>query len=145
LAVRTIEFLIKENKFPAELGPALISVSLSDTDPEVAQAAAEILPQAYKANPELEKSAIVETQRVLKNGGYYTGELDGQNGESTREALRKFQQEHGIKADGAMQPATMQKLRDLKQKRPGDAAAPQNQPAPSGGSDTRRPTLRGRR
>lgn len=140
LAVRIIEYLAQANQFPAELGPALITVSLSDKDPEVARAAAEVLPQAYKSNPELEKKVVVETQRILKANGYYNGEVDGLNSESTREALRRFQQEHSINADGSVKPETIQKLRDFRQRAQGgspDVQKPNATETPQG----RRPLL----
>lgn len=133
LAIRVVEHLIKANQFPAELGPALVTVSFTDTDPEVARVASEILPQAVKSNPDLEQHATAETQRILKNNGYYNGEVDGTNNETTREALRRFQQENGIESDGAARTRTLQKLRDTQQKKQGEQPAPQ------------RPVLRGRR
>ena len=133
LAIRVVEHLIKANQFPAELGPALVAVSFTDTDPEVARVASEILPQAVKSNPDLEQHATAETQRILKNNGYYNGEVDGTNNETTREALRRFQQENGIESDGSARPRTLQKLRDTHQKKQAEQPAPQ------------RPLLRGRR
>jgi len=127
LTVRVIEHLIKANQFPAELGPALITVSLTDPDPEVARVASEALPRAFSSNPELERAAVTETQRILKNNGYYNGALDGTNNDATREALRRFQQENGIETDGAVRPGTLQKLRDAQQRRqppPTDAQSP---------------------
>ncbi|HEY0323817.1 MAG TPA: peptidoglycan-binding domain-containing protein [Pyrinomonadaceae bacterium] len=124
LAVRVVDHLVKENKFPAELGPVLISVSLTDPDPEVARVASEALPQVYKASPELEKTAVAETQRILKNSGYYDGAIDGTNSEKTREALRRFQQENGVEADGTVKANTIQKLRDAQQKRQSQGEQP---------------------
>ncbi len=142
LAVRVIEHLIQNNNFPPELGPALIAVSLSDADPEVARVASEALPQAYKANPELEKTAIAETQRILKNNGYYDGAVDGTNNEKTREALRRFQQENGVDSDGTVRPNTIQKLRETQQKRqPASTGAQSNTQNPV----VSRPGLRGKR
>lgn len=117
LAVRVVDHLVKKNEFPAELGPVLISLSLTDPDPEVARVASETLPQAYKANPELEKTAMSETQRILKNNGYYDGAIDGTNSDKTREALRRFQQDNGVESDGTVKSNTMQKLREAQQKR----------------------------
>jgi len=39
-------------------------------------------------------------QQALKNAGYYDGAVDGEIGPSTREAIRKFQSDSGLKADG---------------------------------------------
>jgi murein L,D-transpeptidase YcbB/YkuD len=133
LAVRVVDHLVKENKFPAELGPVLIAVSLSDPDPEVARVASETLPQVYKANPELEKTAVAETQRILKNSGYYDGAIDGTNSEKTRDALRRFQQDNGVESDGTVRSNTMQKLREAQQKRQtqGEQPAQGNSQKPS--------------
>jgi peptidoglycan hydrolase-like protein with peptidoglycan-binding domain len=65
--------------------------------------------------------------------GYYNGEVDGTNNETTREALSRFQQENGIESDGAARPRTLQKLRDTQQKKQSGEPAPE------------RPLLRGRR
>ena len=137
LAIRMIEHLIRENKFPAELGPALISVSLSDPDAEVARVASESLPQVYKSNPELEKTAVAETQRILKNNGYYDGVVDGTNNEKTREALRRFQQENGVDSDGTVKPTTLQKLRERQQQK---GQQQTSQPAQS--NDAQKPAAR---
>jgi murein L,D-transpeptidase YcbB/YkuD len=137
LAVRVVEHLVKENQLPAELGPALINVSLTDPDPEVARVASESLPQIYQSNPGLEKSAVAETQRILRNNGYYDGAIDGNNDERTREALRRFQRENGIESDGAVRAGTLQRLRDAQQRR-------QSQTAPTEAQKPQRPLLRSR-
>ena len=129
LTVRVIEHLIKANQFPPELGPALITVSLTDPDPEVARVASEALPRAYPSNPDLERAAVTETQRILKNNGYYNGALDGTNNDATREALRRFQQENGIESDGTVRPGTLQKLRDVQQRRQQPASTDAQTPA----------------
>lgn len=131
LTVRVIEHLIRANQFPPELGPALITVSLTDPDPEVARVASEALPRAYPSNPELERATVTETQRILKNNGYYNGALDGTNNDATREALRRFQQENGIETDGAIRAGTLQKLRDAQQRRQPQSTDTQNPAAPA--------------
>ncbi|HEY0003970.1 MAG TPA: peptidoglycan-binding domain-containing protein [Pyrinomonadaceae bacterium] len=137
LAVRVVAHLLSQNQFPAELGPALISVSLTDPDPEVARVASESLPQAYQSNPELEQTAMAETQRILKNNGYYDGVINGHNDDRTREALSRFQKENSIESDGKMRASTIQKLRDAQQKKQPQPIQPVDR-APS------RPTLRPR-
>ena len=39
-------------------------------------------------------------QTELKNGGYYTGEIDGNYGSSTEAAVRAYQEAHGLTVDG---------------------------------------------
>ncbi len=45
-------------------------------------------------------------QKRLKELGFYTGEVDGLTGPGTKKAITKFQQQHGLKADGIYGPAT---------------------------------------
>jgi len=41
-----------------------------------------------------------EIQSALKNAGYYKGDVDGQIGSKTRDALKKFQSANGLNPDG---------------------------------------------
>ena len=145
LAIRVVEHLIRQNNFPPELGPMLISVSLSDPDPEVARVASESLPQVYKSNPELEKTAVAETQRILKNNGYYDGVVDGTNNEKTKEALRRFQQENGVDSDGTVRPTTLQKLRERQQQQGQQTQSPKAADAQNTQKPASRRPLVGRR
>jgi len=43
-----------------------------------------------------------EIQTALKNGGFYKGDVDGQIGSQTRDAVKKFQQANGINQDGVV-------------------------------------------
>lgn len=53
-----------------------------------------------------------EVQRRLKRLGYYSGEIDGVNGATTRAAIRSFQRDYGIEpADGVAGTATRARLR----------------------------------
>lgn len=44
--------------------------------------------------------AVIQLQSRLKALGYYTGEIDGQFGAGTREAVTAFQKNNGLEADG---------------------------------------------
>ena len=50
--------------------------------------------------------SVAELQQILKNLGYYTGEVDGQYGSGTRAAVRTFQAQHGLDSDGVAGPLT---------------------------------------
>ena len=50
-------------------------------------------------------------QRVLKDGRYYRGPVDGRPGRGTRYALMAFQKVNGISADAVVGPATRAALR----------------------------------
>ena len=56
------------------------------------------------------KPSKKEIQRALKNAGFYQGTVDGRIGAQTREAIRTFQQVHGLKADGVVGKQTWEKL-----------------------------------
>ena len=49
-------------------------------------------------------------QQALKNAGLYTGNVDGKIGPKTREAIKTFQSQNGLKADGVAGAQTWAKL-----------------------------------
>ncbi len=51
-----------------------------------------------------------EIQLALKNAGFYTGPIDGRIGSHTQEAIRQFQQAHGLKPDGVIGKQTWEQL-----------------------------------
>ena len=55
-------------------------------------------------------SMIVKAQQALRNDGFYSGPLDGSMTESTREALRSFQQSKQINVTGRMDSETAREL-----------------------------------
>jgi len=57
-----------------------------------------------------EGSGVRQIQTKLKQWGYYYGNVDGKYGYKTWAAVRKFQQKHGIKADGIAGPVTLSKI-----------------------------------
>lgn len=48
----------------------------------------------------VEGDQVMRLQERLKKLGYYSGEVDGQFGQGTAEAVKLFQSQHGIAADG---------------------------------------------
>ena len=54
--------------------------------------------------------SIRQAQRVLKELGYYEGTVDGKDGKATRRAIKDYQAEHNLKADGILGPKTSDKL-----------------------------------
>ena len=61
---------------------------------------------SYLANGS-EGEMVVQLQQRLQQLGYYTGALDGQYGNGTKSAVRIFQQQHGLDADGVAGQQTM--------------------------------------
>ena len=55
-------------------------------------------------------SQIIEIQTRLRDWGYYDGELTGTLDYETTQAIKYFQQEHGISATGNLDGATMDAL-----------------------------------
>jgi peptidoglycan hydrolase-like protein with peptidoglycan-binding domain len=54
---------------------------------------------------------VRQLQRVLRNGAYAPGPVDGLYGSLTEWAVRRFQQAHGLKTDGVVGPQTRAALR----------------------------------
>ena len=53
---------------------------------------------------------IIKAQLVLKNDGIYSGPVDGKMSQSTREAIRSFQQSHELNVTGAIDDDTAREL-----------------------------------
>ncbi len=51
-----------------------------------------------------------EIQAALRNAGYYYGAIDGKIGRMSRQAIKEFQEDHGLKVDGVVGPKTTEKL-----------------------------------
>ena len=52
-----------------------------------------------------------QVQSALKNAGYYKGVVDGRVGAKTKEAISRFQRDHGLKADGVIGKRTWDELK----------------------------------
>ncbi len=55
-------------------------------------------------------SRIREAQQALKDKGFDPGSVDGVNGPATRAALKKFQAQQNLTADGRLGPKTLDAL-----------------------------------
>ncbi len=55
--------------------------------------------------------AAVDIQKALKGAGYYSGGVDGKIGPDSREAIRNFQKDNGLTADGVCGRQTWNKLK----------------------------------
>ncbi len=54
----------------------------------------------------------VNIQKALKKAGYYQGAIDGKVGPGTRDAIRAFQKDNGMTADGICGRQTWSKLKN---------------------------------
>lgn len=55
-------------------------------------------------------STVSQIQKLLKEQGFYSGDVDGVYGSRTEEAVKKYQQRYGLKVDGMAGPQTLQYL-----------------------------------
>ena len=83
--------------------------------PPVTEGAASVTGKLPAAVPATKSSHAVkpskkEIQQALKAAGFYQGPVDGKLGSQTREAIRSFQQVHGLKVDGVVGRQTWEKL-----------------------------------
>jgi hypothetical protein len=53
---------------------------------------------------------VVNIQEALQDQGYYTGEVDGQLGTQTRDALAAYQRDHDLEVSAAIDEPTVQSL-----------------------------------
>jgi len=53
---------------------------------------------------------VSKAQEVLKNDGIYSGPVDGRMSQSTREAIRSFQQSHQLNMTGTIDDETARQL-----------------------------------
>jgi hypothetical protein len=71
--------------------------------------------EVYKIFREKVKERIRYVQEFLKKRGDYTGDVDGIAGKDTKSAVRKFQTESGLPADGLIGPRTVKKILEIQQ------------------------------
>lgn len=56
------------------------------------------------------KEQIMQTQKMLKDGGMYAGEQTGKLDDATREGLKKYQGANGLKVTGTLNQVTLEKM-----------------------------------
>jgi hypothetical protein len=61
--------------------------------------------------PGAKGAAVKQLQRALKSVGFSPGTIDGSYGPSTEDAVKRFQQAHGLVADGVAGSKTLAALR----------------------------------
>lgn len=66
---------------------------------------------------------VIQLQERLAALGYYRGEVDGQYGRATQEAVARFQTSNSLEADGMAGALTLARLYDA-QAKPASAGAP---------------------
>jgi peptidoglycan hydrolase-like protein with peptidoglycan-binding domain len=56
------------------------------------------------------KDQIAEAQKLMKNGGMYSGEESGKLDDPTRDGLKKYQESKGLKVTGTLNQLTLEKM-----------------------------------
>ncbi len=80
---------------------------------------------------------VREVQQKLKSLGFYSGSVDGDFGEGTETAVKNFQRQYGLTADGKVGAQTLQALRSARNTaRPGYQGAGNATPVPSYNENT---------
>ena len=71
--------------------------------------------QSYSAQTEYDDSdaddSVSQVQSALAREGYYDGPVDGSLGPATRNALRRYQRDHGLEVTGGINRAVIEALR----------------------------------
>ena len=62
--------------------------------------------QIFRSN----KDQVSQAQKMLKEKSMYSGEMTGKLDPDTRDGLKKFQSENGLKASGTLNRATLEKM-----------------------------------
>jgi murein L,D-transpeptidase YcbB/YkuD len=63
------------------------------------------------ADTDFDPPSVSEIQKALKNAGFYKGGVDGKIGPRTSEAIRSFQKDEKLKADGVVGKMTWTALK----------------------------------
>lgn len=56
------------------------------------------------------KDQILQVQKILKTKKLYTGDADGKYNDETREGIKSFQKDNGLKTTGTLNRATLEKF-----------------------------------
>lgn len=79
---------------------------------------------------------VMELQRRLRDLGYYTAEVDGKYYEGTQAAVKAFQAQHGLEADGIAGELTLNQLASPDAQHYQPPAQPTQTTAPSQPADS---------
>jgi len=81
---------------------------------------AQTTPEALNGVRRIESDGIIrisvnpdQVQTALKNAGYYKGAIDNKIGAQTQEAIKKFQKDNGLLADGIIGLKTWAKMAEF--------------------------------
>ncbi len=78
-----------------------------------------------------EGAAVKKLQEDLTKAGFSTQGADGKFGQNTEDALKRYQQSHGLQADGVAGPATLKALKENQPAQQAPTLQPTATPQPS--------------
>lgn len=107
--------------FQKQYGLAVDGIAGTDTLTKLAGAKATMKP-AFTPTPTPSSSlklgsngeSVRTVQRRLKDLKFYNGSVDGDFGEGTEEAVKRFQRQYGLEVDGKVGTATLEALRNAR-------------------------------
>lgn len=70
-----------------------------------------LLTKRPESDEPLSRDQVIEIQQLLSDRGYYLGTADGIAGSQTRTAIKKFQRQFDLPADGHPSPVLLKKLK----------------------------------
>src|SRR3989338_10982960 len=68
------------------------------------------MPSPQEVATSVDNPTNEDIQKALKNANLYMGKIDGEIGPKTKKAIRTFQEQNGLKADGKVGSKTWAKL-----------------------------------
>lgn len=94
---------------------AALTEALNAKDQEILKLKEDLAALQTPATPEAQAAAVElsakQIQTGLKNAGFDVGKIDGKIGPKTKEAIRLFQEGHGLPADGNLNAETAAELK----------------------------------
>ncbi|MBI4388454.1 MAG: peptidoglycan-binding protein [Candidatus Omnitrophica bacterium] len=108
--VNTLASEVSRIDSQAQTGGARSAVSAPQIGGESAGVSGFAASAVYRTPSGFELPAA-DIQQALKSAGYYDGALDGKIGPKAREAIRAFQRDHGLTADGVCGRRTWDQLK----------------------------------
>ncbi len=83
----------------AALNQRMDQVAIPQPQSQLPAAASSSIPGS---TPTQKRLAVRQIQQALTAAGYYKGPVDGKEGPQTKQAIRQFQKDKGLKADGVV-------------------------------------------
>lgn len=110
-----LERELRDERIRRERAEAIVLSDRSDRTPveeNVSMAKSEARAEVKVSS---KPGSVKEIQQALASAGYEPGPLDGKMGRKTKDAVRKFQKDSGLKADGVVGSETWGRLAQFAQ------------------------------